>query len=91
MDIARLLCPFLCGLSEVPYVYISIFCHLPLPLSHEGVTIGFEEITYLAEEPVAGVMALQVCVVLMGGMLGRELQVVPEWQEGTARGKSIDH
>ncbi len=54
-----------------------------------GVTIGFEESLYTVEEPSSGTVALQVCLLVMEGSLGRSLQVVPEWREGTAQGMEI--
>ena len=59
----------------------------PPPPLLKGVTIGFERPLYTAEEPANGVVPLQVCVSVMAGTLGRELQVVPEWREDTASGK----
>lgn len=51
-----------------------------------GVTIGFEETLYTAEEPSSGTVPRQVCLLVIEGSLGRNLQVVPEWREGTAEG-----
>lgn len=50
------------------------------------VTIGFEQTAYMVGEPSSGVVNLQVCVTVNAGTLGRNLQIVPRWTEGTARG-----
>lgn len=55
-------------------------------MTSPGVTIGFEETGYTAEEPSSGTVAREVCLRVLQGSLGRELQVVPEWRPGTAQG-----
>lgn len=59
-------------------------------LLSEGVTIGFEEPLYSVDEPSSGVVSVQVCLRVTGGTLGRDLQIVPDWREGTAQGKFTD-
>lgn len=63
-------------LSNVP-----VLPSLPL-----GVTIGFDETLYTTQEPLVGIMSVEVCASVRAGSLGRELQVVPEWREVSAQG-----
>lgn len=51
-----------------------------------AVVIGFAEPSYMVTEPTSGVTTVRVCVELVTGRLGRQVRIIPEFEDLTATG-----
>ena len=50
--------------------------------------IGFERESYTTSEPSGAVqVAVDVCMVVLSGAVGRQLSIAAQWQPGTAQSK----
>ena len=52
-----------------------------------GITVGFEEETYIVSEPTGVQTILSVCMTIKEGTLGRDLTLRPTATDGTATSK----
>ena len=48
--------------------------------------VGFEQVSYSVTEPVSAFTTLQVCMVISGGSISSDLNLVVEWLAASATG-----
>ena len=69
-------------------VIIILFVYL----LYVGLTLGFEQMTYMFSEPNPGTSQLveEVCVVISDGSVGRDFAVNVMWTPDTATGERVE-